>query len=65
MAVNPINDHFYEDAQKYPLKLMEPYFQINLYGGFQSHGGTPIWMVYFMENAMDIFGGPLFSDKPN
>ena len=21
-----------------------------IYGGFHSHGGTPNWMVYFMEN---------------
>ena len=36
-------------------------------GGFQSHGGTPKWMVYFMETPikMDDLGVPLFQETSN
>ena len=36
------------------------------YGGFHSHGGTPEWMVYFMENPikMDDLGVPYFRKPP-
>ena len=37
------------------------------YDGFHSHGRTPKWMVYFMENPikMDDLGVALFQEPPN